>query len=301
MSADENEEEKEIIKFTYDESMVSEDTSQPTISFDTSDWENYLHLTPDADLVGVQMKQDTKTYYQGASLKITASGSAPDKPFSYGESLRDADNNLVHPDYDENTPYVNPGIELRAEDFGLSCFSGCTISFYYRIGTDVKGKLMGDAVYVYPVDEEYAHLASTPVTLTYNVIDNDNVSQYRSIACPAAAESNATRFVFEVPVLSNLSSDAFYLDNITIRLPKGEDGKQLVIKNIDGYNANAKPQETIEGLEIKKEGNTVSIAEGDKAKEGGTSVVLIVVIVVIFLLVAGVVAFVVIRHKNKFY
>lgn len=296
-------EEKEVIEFKADESMLTSDDSAPTISFDTSDWEKYVHLSPDAELIGLKIKQDADTYYQGASLKVFSdSAGYTEKPYNYADTLRDADNNLIHPDYNENTVYVTPGVELRAEDFGLTCFDGCLITYNYRIGTDVQNKLMDNSVYVFPVDGEYTHQLSMPIKLQYNDSDSDNVSQYRSQMVNVPGNVSATRIVFEIPITAKMDADIFYLDNISIQTPlEDSDGNTLYVKNLDNYNANAKPRATIEGIKIKKQGNNISQTDST-SKESKSS--FNPVIIVVGVLIAGVIALVVvmiIKHKNKYY
>lgn len=300
----ESSEEKVIIPFEADDSLLFTNDSIPAVSFDTSDWEKYVHITPDGEAMGIKMKQDTTTFYQGASLKVYSdSEGVKDKYYNYAESVRDADGNLLYPEAsNEDTEFFTPGIELRAEDFGLSCFDGCLITFTYRMGVDTENKLLENSVYAFPVDSEYSHLLNIPSKLTYNVLENDNVSQYRKLMIPVPAEVGATRIVFETPITQKISSDIFYIDNIGIGTPLKEGDVDLYVKNLDGYNSNAKPQEIINSVKIKEKGNDVSLDEsaGDKEKDSGFSPV-VIVIVVLAAAVIGVVIVVVIKHKNKFY
>lgn len=300
----ESEEEKEIIEFKADSEMLSSDASMPTISFDTSDWEKYVHLTADGETMGIKMSQDTNTFYQGASLKVYSDceGIEAGKYYNYGESVRDADGNLVNPEASgEDTEFVTPGIELRAEDFGLSCFDGCLITFTYRMGTDTENKLMESSVYAFPADDEYNHLANNPVKLTYDTILNDNVSQYRKQMVTVAADASATKIVFQTPVMQKVTSDIFYIDNISIVTPPEDNGADLYVKNLDGYNENAKPQEIIESVKIQQQGKTLSEADSSAEKSEGSFNPMIIVIVVLVVILGAIVVVVIIKHKNKFY
>ncbi|WP_124098299.1 hypothetical protein [Ruminococcus sp. Marseille-P6503] len=300
----EAEEEKEIIEFKADTEMLSDDASAPTISFDTSDWEKYVHLTADGEAMGIKMSQDTDTFYQGASLKVYSDceGIEAGRYYNYGNSVRDDDGNLLYPEASaEDTAFVTPGIELRAEDFGLSCFDGCMVTFLYRMGTDTENKLMESSVYAFPADEEYNHLANNPVKLTYDTVLNDNVSQYRKLMVTVAADASATKIVFQTPVMQKVTSDIFYIDNITVVTPLEDNGADLYVKNLDGYNENAKPQEIIESVKIQQQGKTLSQAESrDEESEGSFNPMIIVIAVLAAALVA-IVILVVIKHKNKFY
>ncbi len=295
--ADAAEDDSSQIEFTFTESMTTE-KMEPALSFDHEEWKDYIFMTPDADKVGLKTGWDKTTYYQGFSVKLSASSAYNDKMFLNAGMVRDADNDneLVYPEaLEEDAEFVCPGIELRAESFGLSCFDGCTVIFNYKMGTDTYGKLMGDTVYVFGTNEEYKGALTTVISLTYNDLDNDNVTQYRQQILPVSTTASATRIVFEVPALSVLDSEAVCLDNIYIQLPDGK-----YIKNVDGFNENAQPQETIEGIQIKEKTETKDISTSEK-KEESSNTVIFVVIGIVAAAVVGVVIFFIIRRKNKFY
>lgn len=293
--ADAAEDDSSQIEFTFSESMTT-DNLEPALSFDNEDWKNYVFTTPDADKVGLKTSWDKNTYYQGFSLKVSVEKGYTEKLFLNAGAVRDADSNLVYPQaLEEGTEFVCPGVELRAESFGLSCFDGCTIISQYKIGTDVQGKLMGNSVYAFAANEEYSGALSTVETLTYNDLDNDNVTQYRQDIITVPLTASATRIVYEVPALSALDSDALCLDNIYIQLPNGK-----YIKNVDGYNPNAKQQETVEGIKIKEKSSTVDISKSE-TKEQGSNVGIFVAIGVIILVIVAIAVVFVIRRKKKFY
>ena len=300
----ESEEEKEIIEFKADNEMLSTDDSVPTISFDTSDWEKYVHLTSDGEKMRIKMSQDTDTFYQGASLKVYSDceGIEAGKYYNYGESVRDSEGNLVNPEAsNEDAEFITPGIELRAEDFGLSCFDGCLISFTYGMGTDTENKLMENSVYAFPANEEYGHLANNPIKLTYDTVVNDNVSQYRKQMVTVPDKSSATKIIFQTPILHKVTSDIFYIDNITIATPLSDNGADLYVKNLDGYNENAKPQEIIESVKIQQKGKTLSEADSSTSEAEGHFNPTIVIIIVLVAALVVIIAVVLVKHKNKFY
>ena len=299
--AEESEEKKEI-PFTADKTMTTTESSEPAVSFDGDDWNKYVHLTPDSEKIGLKISIDKTTYYQGFSLKATASASQRDEFFLHAATVKDADNNLVFPGSDaEDAKFICPGVELRCEDFGLSCFDGCFVSFVYRLGADAEGKLMDSSVYAFATDENYAGANSSLVTLKYDVLMNNNVSQYRSESISVPANSASTRIVFETPVLDKMDSEAVCLDNISIMLPIEEEGKSLYIKSLDDYNAGAKPQETIEEIQIKeKKESTVEIADAKEKQEGGNGFIVVIIIIVV-VIAGGVGAFFFIKKKKQYY
>ena len=300
--ADAEENARPEIPFTYDKLLTSTDKSIPAVSFDTDNWEKYVHLTPDASMLGLKMSQDKTTYYQGFSLKVSASD-ASDKLYFNMQNVVDSDNNPVYPDAQaEGAELKCPGIELRAEDFGLSCFDGCMISFMYKVGADVSGKLVEDSIYCFGTDENYNVVLSNVVQkLTFNNLTNDNVKQYRSQVLQIGSKTACSRIVFETPILSKLDSDVFCIDNISITLPeKNDNGDKLYIKSLDGYNASAKPQETIDEIEIKEKTSSVDVADAPEKQEGGHGIVIIIIVIVV-VVAGGVVGFLFFKKKKQFY
>ena len=286
-AADEAEEdEASHIEFTSSESFLTKDM-EPALSFDNDNWKNFVFKTRDADSIGVSMTQDKTTSYQGYSLEVSASGADSSKAFM---NTADAEEGALC-----------PGIELRAESFGLSCFDGCMIMFNYKMGSDVENKLVDNNVLAFGTDEEYsASLTSQPVKLTYDVLLNDNVTQYRSesVGVPTSPQGGSvTKIVFEFPITQKLDSDVICLDNIFIQLPDGEH----YIKNQDGYNPNAEKKETIEGIQIKEKVESKNISTSETKETSSSKKGVVIVIVIIAVLIAGVVVFFVIKHKTKYY
>ncbi|MBR1764200.1 MAG: hypothetical protein IJ746_02290 [Ruminococcus sp.] len=297
--ADAAEDDSSQIEFTVTDSFLTDDM-QPALSFDNEDWKNYIFSTKDADLVGISTASDKSTYYQGFSLKVTATGSYSGTMFMNAGTVRDADNNLVYPDAtNEDAEFVCPGIELRAESFGLSCFDGCSINFKYKIGSDAENKLMGNSIYVFGTNEEYEAPLSEVLRLEYDVVYNDNVTQYRDGFLAVSPTANATRIVFEVPALQKLDSDAVCLDNIYIIMPDGTSAGY--VKNLDGFNANAEAQETIEGIQIKQKADTADVSTSEAKDTSSSKKPVIIIIVVIAVIIVGLVVFFVIKHKTKYY
>ena len=114
--ADDAKDEKPVIKFEADGTMLSAD-NVPAISFDTEKYEDYIHLTRDADKAGIKLAQDKDTYYQGASMKVSASTDGVDGYFNCSGMARDDDNNLLFPDAPETEVTVwliIPPVQLSA-------------------------------------------------------------------------------------------------------------------------------------------------------------------------------------------
>ena len=301
LSASADAEEKKSIPFTADKTLTVTDSNAPAVSFDGDDWTKYVHTTPDASKIGLTITIDKTTFYQGFSLKANCSGAQESEMYLNAGTVRDADNNLVYPDAEkEGAKFICPGVELRCEDFGLSCFDGCFISFFYKIGSDCKDKLMNDSIYAFGTDNTYTPVYSL-LTLKYDTVLNNNVTQYRTQCVSVPANSACTRIVFEVPLLKNTDADVLCLDNIGISLPIEQDGKALSIMPLDGYNANAQPQEIIDAIQIEeKKESTAEIGSTPEKQEGGHGFIVVIVIVVA-VIAAGVGLFFFIKKKKKYY
>lgn len=288
-----------IEEYWEDENKLTDDTSAPTLSFDLTDWKNTIHLTKDASLASLEAKQETDTAYQGQSLKLTVS-SAKDitdlQQFSW--LIRDEDNKLVYPESeDENAEFTTIGIELHANEFGMNYFDGSMITFNYRINPDAKGLLMGDSCFVYACDDDYNKLDSTEFRMQYNDTDNNNTTQYAKGVMSVATDIGASKIVIDVPLQKATDKiDILYLDNFTVTT---RSDKQVA--NIDGYNANAKPQEIVQGLKVKKKDNTISLSDKTKSDKSSSNVILYIGIGVIAVVVVGAIIIVIKKVKNRFY
>ena len=114
-------------------------------------------------------------------------------------------------------------------------------------------------------------------------------------------KSSATKIIFQTPILQKVTSDIFYIDNITIATPLSDNGADLYVKNLDGYNENAKPQEIIESVKIQQKGKTLSEADSSTSEAEGHFNPTIVIIIVLVAALVVIIAVVLVKHKNKFY
>lgn len=297
--------EAEIPEYSADKSILTTDTSAPSLSFDMKDWERYIHVTPDGEKISVGVSQEKTYAYQGASLKITATQPNDINDFcTYSTLIRDENNNLVYPGSDaEDAQYLTMGVELDAKDFGMSCFDGCMVSFKYRINQDAQGKLVGDSVFAFPCTEEYQRVTSTNVQLKINTDESNNVTQYATALIPVPDNCGATKFVFEVPVIKKMDkTDVLYIDNLVIDTPLQKDGEDLQVMNLDGYNKSAKAQEIVQGLKVQPKSNGLSSTSSSEAESSnGIGVVGIVVIAVVAVVIVGAVIFVIKKKRSQFY
>lgn len=300
--ADDAKDEKPVIKFEADGTMLSSD-NVPAISFDTEKYEDYIHLTRDADKAGIKLAQDKDTYYQGASMKVSASTDGVDGYFNCSGMARDDDNNLLFPDAPEteDTSSVSIiGFELEAKDFGLTCFDGCMVTFAYRLTDADEKALMGQSAWVYPADEDNVRVSDMATQLKVNTTTQNNISQYQKAFVTVGEERSATKIIFDIPTSGAVKGTVFYIDNITIQLPDSI-GDKKYIKNLDGYNENAEPREIIEELQVAKKGNTISTESEAEKSSSKTSPLIFVIIGVAVVVVAGAVFFIIKKLRNRFY
>lgn len=297
--------EADIPEYSADKSILTTDTSAPSISFDMKDWERYIHVTPDGEKISIGVSQEKTYAYQGASLKITATQPNDISDFcTYSALIRDENNELVYLGSDaEDAQYLTMGVELEAKDYGMSCFDGCMISFKYRINQDAQGKLLGDSVFAFPCTDEYKTVTSNSVQLKINTDASNNVTQYATALIPVPDKCGATKFVFEIPVIKKMDkTDVLYIDNIVIDTPLQQNGTDLQVMNLDGYNKSAKAQEIVQGLKIQPKSNglsSTSTSEADSSR--GIGVIGIVVIVVVVVVVLGAVILVIKKKRSRFY
>ncbi|WP_294100115.1 hypothetical protein [uncultured Ruminococcus sp.] len=297
--------EADIPEYSADKSILTTDTSAPSISFDMKDWDRYIHVTPDGEKISIGVSQEKTYAYQGASLKITATQPNDISDFcTYSALIRDENNELVYPGSDaEDAQYLTMGVELEAKDYGMSCFDGCMISFKYRINHDAQGKLLGDSVFAFPCTDEYKTVTSNSVQLKINTDASNNVTQYATALIPVPDKCGATKFVFEIPVIKKMDkTDVLYIDNIVIDTPLQQNGTDLQVMNIDGYNKSAKAQEIVQGLKIQPKSNglsSTSTSEADSSR--GIGVIGIVIIVVVVVVVVGAVILVIKKKRSRFY
>lgn len=297
--------EADIPEYSADKSILTTDTSAPSLSFDMKDWERYIKVTPDGEKISVGVSQEKTYAYQGASLKITATQPNDISDFcTYSTLIRDDDGNLVYPGSDaEDAQYLTMGVELEAKDYGMSCFDGCMISFKYRINQDAQGKLVGDSVFAFPCTDEYKRVTSNSVQLEINTDESNNVTQYATALIPVPDKCGATKFVFEIPVIKQMDkTDVLYIDNIVIDTPLQQNGTDLQVMNLDGYNKSAKAQEIVQGLKVQPKSNGLSSTSTSEAdSSSGIGVIGIVVIVVVVVVIVGAVILVIKKKRSQFY
>ncbi len=293
------EDDRVIEEYWEDESMLTDDTSAPTLSFDLTDWKNTIHLTKDASLASLEAKQETDTAYQGQSLKLTVSSEKDITDLhQFSWMIRDDNNELVYPESEnEDAEFLTIGIELHANEFGMNYFDGSMITFNYRINPDALGLLMGDSCFVYACDDDYNKLDSTEFRMQYNDTDNNNTTQYAKGVMSIATDIGASKLVIDVPLQKATEKiDILYLDNFTVTT---RSDKQVA--NLDGYNANAKPQETVQGLKVKKKDNTVSLSDNSDSEKSSSNVVIYIGIGVVAVVVIVAIIIVIKKVKNRFY
>lgn len=306
VSADEKDdksEEKEIIPFTFEEDKV-DNVAEPALSFDGSEWKNFIHSTRDYEKGGIKFTQDKDTAYQGVSLKVTADTEGASGYFSCSGMVTDADNNLLYPDAPASEDSMNLnviGIELHAEDFGLSTFDECFFTFAYRLTAEDEKALQGSSVWVFSADEDNVR-TSNPFKLTVNTTMDDNVSRYRANAMLSVPkESNSTKLIFDIPTEGAIHGDVLFLDNIMIHLPDSA-GEDLYVKNVDNFNANANIEEAQDEIKIVKKNDNASVLDKEEKPHKDGSKALTVVLVVVVVIGAGVGGFFAYKKlHNRFY
>ncbi|NLZ46651.1 MAG: hypothetical protein GX896_08175, partial [Clostridiales bacterium] len=245
------------IEFKADDGVLSENSSAPTLSFDMSDWNKYIKVTPDGELTGISMSTVKKGSCQAASLMISTDlkEDITDKYPSFANRLRDADNNLIYPDTEnEDAVFIRPGVELDCADFGLSTFDGCAIVFYCAFTEEAAQALLGETLYVYPSDDKYNVLSSTPTEIKIDTISKSNVGYYVKGFIAPAVGVRSTKIIFELSQIKAFSGDVALIDNIKIQAPT-----ELIqyVSNVDGYNETAEirllaSDKLVAGEKIKK-------------------------------------------------
>ena len=296
--------EEKPIKFKVDKEMtVSEkDKIGYTFSFDNKDWKDYVKLTPDSEKAGLKLDSQTSRAYQGASLKISADNGSEIKDLQNNcWEFTGSDNKSLFPDVSEETEgLITMGIEINAEDVGVTTFDGSMIVFTYRFDEKGVEALLGNSIAAYTAKQGGYIDSGSVLAVKKNDTISNNIEQFRDAVISVPTKGNSTKIVIEIPVQKAYSGEIITIDNIDICLP-GDNG---YIKNLDGYNENATPKETVEELEITGEGKQADTAQAESAdtsKEDGTSVrVIIGVVLAAVVFLAAVVAAVVLRFKGRF-
>ncbi|MBQ8966221.1 hypothetical protein [Ruminococcus sp.] len=293
-------------KYVTDASMVTTDTEAPTLSFDTPSWSDYVG-TADTDVVKFELKSYNKSVYQGQSLSVraTSSGKVEDTDIAYNwECLDESNQPIFEAEKDESKKYINMGVELDAEKFGLECFNGATITFKYRIGTDAKGLFMANRFFAAPADADGNIIPDAKVSqFVINTAEANNVDMYANgvISVADLTEENnipAAKFIIMLPVHSKADDvEVLSLDNLTVALKSGAQ-----IKNVDDYNKNATANEgQIEVVEKQKR-NSVDIDENDETTKGKVKKIISIVGISLLAIVVIVgIVFAIIKAKKRFY
>lgn len=291
-------------EFWADPDKLTTNTEAPTISFDMPNYDKYVKCTNDASLIELNLSQEKDNTYQGGALKLSASLNKDlDNYCTYSGQIRDENGKQLYAGADEDdAPYITMGIKINAGDVGVNYFDGCMITFKYRFGEAANGKLLNNCVFAFPTDNKNSKLVNKALMLEYNDTDNNNVDYFKEGVVTVPEGINATQFVIEIPIVKQMeTADVFYIDNITITTPLKSGDEYQQIANLDGYNANAKKAEAETGFDIKEKEITYSAAESlpeESNKVSGKFIGLVVGGVVIL---GGAVAFVIVKHKTRFY
>ena len=301
--ADDSKEEKPI-KFKVDKSMtVSEkDKIGYTFSFDNKDWKDYVKLTPDSKKAGLSLDTDTRGSYQGASLIVSAENKSEIKDKqNFCWTAVDKDNKSLYPDVDEDTEgLITMGLEIDAKDLGVSTFDGSMIVFTYRFDKKGVDSLIGSSMIAYTAKDGSYKDSGTGTVVKKNDTISNNIEQFRVAMINVPMKGNATKIVIELPVQKAYSGQLVTIDNIDICL-QGDAG---YIKNLDGYNENATPKETVEELEITGDGAKNDTAKSDDSsadkKDGVPVRVIVSVVLVCVIVLAAVGGIIVLKFKSKY-
>ena len=297
----ENESSEEQSNSDDDSSDANSSSSAPTISFDMDNWSNYLHLTEGASTAGIKLSTTRQAQYQGATLQVSVN-MASDLPAgtypTYASTVRDEDGNPAYPDAaNEDSTLVNPGFELYASDFGLETFDGATVTFKYAFNEDVADVLLEGSMFMYARNDEGEILVNFPMKATINTITKENINYDSNGFVTVPSDVDATKLVFEIPLIKAYKGTVLMMDNLTIEI-NGEK-----IANVDGFNDTAEPMNESDGvLKITGEGASSSDSSQAESKDDGSSFNPIILVVILFVIAAVVlVVVIIIKNKNRYY
>lgn len=281
----------------------------PTISFDSKAWTNYVKLTPDASLAGIELSQTTTDSYQATSLVVNAnmtSALGDGKWPTFAKTARNQDGKILYPDASaEGTETVAMGFELNASDYGLESFNGCTVEFVCLFNETAAEVLVESCMYVYPADGEYNSLSTHPVEVTIDTVTRNNIDYYDDgfivVANQADGQEAATKLIFELPFVDGYQGEVLRMDNIIIKKPDG-----TVCSNVDSYNSTFSPRNKSDGKIQAGSAKVVEIDDNDSSKEtvkeeksGFKPIIILVVILIIG--AVGLVIVLIIKTKNRYY
>ncbi len=293
-------------KYVTDPSFVTEDHDEPTLSFDMTDWKDYIEPYNNAG-VTFSIDNDNQNAYQGQCISITAvsEGKVDDNTLTYNWECRDKDGNtMFEAEPDPEKKYVSMGVKLNAEKFGLENFNGATIAFKYRIGEEYSGLLMANRIFAAPADADGNRIENAKIsTFEVNTTDANNVSAYANgvISVADLTDENAVpakQLIIMIPVHSKTDGvEVMAIDNLEITLRSGAQ-----IKNLDGYNKTAKTHEGAIEITSKQKTNEVKLDGNDETTSSKVkSIISVVGIVVLAVAVVVAVVFAVIKAKKRFY
>ncbi len=295
---------------------------EPTLSFDTKDFMNYVTITEDGtNEAGITVERQTKVRYQGGCMVVRADN----KTERAGNPADPNDLNNTDPDYEipgENgLPYVynyQMGIQLDAEKFGLENFDGCTISMMVKFHPDAAVALNNSSMSLHASDTEGVRTGERSVEFSEieakgfrngiliilepsSILDTEDSSKAED---EKVVRGDTASFTITFPFIAAYKGDVAYIDNLTIQTPLTDaDGNKLYVKNVDGYNASASIDNTDTAIQVGENITVDSVvleSVPDEAGEGGKGVIVVIVIVAV-VLVIGIGVFIFIKMKNRFY
>lgn len=275
---------------------------EPTLSFDKKDCLDYISVSEDGvNEAGMTISTQTKVRYQGGCLEVKV---ANDKVRGTVET-------------DENYVYdLSMGLQIKAEDFGLENFNGCTITMMVKFHPSITRDLTAEGA-LGILNNNEININAADMENTEGDVNSSRTVQYSALEAKGFRDGiltvlepdgdkrgNSNVININFPLIDAYTGTALYIDNLTIKTPlKDADGNDLYIKNVDGYNASASVDNTENIIEV---GNTVqadsvaseSIAE--EAGEGGKGTIIIIGVVAA-VVVIGICVFIFIKLKNRYY
>ena len=132
---------------------------------------------------------------------------------------------------------------------------------------------------------------------TINTITKENINYYSNGFVTVPSDVDATKLVFEIPLIKAYKGTVLMMDNLTIEI-NGEK-----IANVDGFNDTAEPMNESDGvLKITGEGASSSDSSQAESKDDGSSFNPIILVVLLFVIAAVVlVVVIIIKNKNRYY
>lgn len=258
--------------------ILTSDDAIPTLSFDHDAWKQFVKVTSDGQVHANLVLKQEKTYrYQGGTLKIEADMAKAIE----GDAATSTD----------------IGIHLDAKDFGLENFDGCTISMVAKFVPEAVEKFSSANFLIYGADSD-----GDPMTET-DIISKDPKKNgfVKDVTWTVPNNSKSAMIVIEFPLVQPYTGEVFLIDNMYIKTPlKDKAGKDLYVKNVDGFNQNAKVNEDALAENNVNTNNVSSVVEDDSSNDGKLNPITLVVIACV-VVAAGLMVFIGIKAKNRFY